>query len=52
MSGETSSIVVPLKGELEYLVADYLQGQGYCDEDIAELKSEFDLSYGIVDGNQ
>ena len=52
MSGTTSSIVVPLKGELEYLAADYFQGQGYCDEDIAELKSEFDLWYGIVDGNQ
>jgi len=52
VSGTTSSIVVPLKGELEYLAADYFQGQGYCDEDIAELKSEFDLWYGIVDGNQ
>ncbi len=47
-----SSTVVPLVGELEYLISDYFQKQGYSEQDSEHLKSKHSEWFGIVDGCQ
>ncbi len=52
VAGTSSSVVVPLIGDLEHLICDSFIAEGYEECDLKELKSQHDHWYGVIDGNQ
>ncbi len=52
VSGTTTSVVVPLVSNLEYLIRESILREGHSEADVGEIKSRHDVWYGIIDGNQ
>ncbi len=52
VSGTPTSVLVPLKADLEHHISDYFLGEGRSQQDAEELKSKHDIWFGIIDGNQ
>ena len=52
VSGPPTSIVVPLVGELSYLVDEYISENFDCPNEAEQFKSKHQQWYGVVDGVQ
>lgn len=52
VSGSPTSVVVPLNGDLLYLLDDYFASREISPEDAEVMKAEHSVWYGIVDGCQ
>ncbi len=52
VSGTPTSAVVPLIGELEHYIKDYLLEEGYTEEDLEEKIKKHEKWFGVIDGCQ